>query len=232
MKEKRTTGGEAAALLRFLEELREHNDREWFQSNRWRYEPLRDWFIGTVEDMIARLSAVDERLAGLSAKNCLYRINRDLRFSADKTLYKTHFGAYMAQGGKCSPYAGYYLHIEPGSCILAGGVWQPEPKLLKALRKDLSEWGEEFAAIVEEPTFKRYFPAIDGDRLKCAPAGYHKDHPNIHYLCYKSFCVTHSLPDAFFLKADWVDEAVKIFSKLLPFNTFLNATVDDFFSVE
>jgi uncharacterized protein (TIGR02453 family) len=137
----------------------------------------------------------------------------------------------MAQGGKCSPHAGYYLHLEPGNCLLSGGVWRPEARLLKALRKDISERGEEFAAIVEEPKFKRYFPSIEGECLKSAPAGYPKDHPQIDYLRYKSFCVSHYVPDTFFFRTEWPDEAVRIFSRLAPFNAFLNEPIDDFLSM-
>jgi uncharacterized protein (TIGR02453 family) len=167
---------------------------------------------------------------GVGAKGCIYRINRDIRFSADKTLYKTHLGAYMAEGGRKSCFAGYYLHIEPDKCMLSGGLWMPEPKLLKAVRREIHDRGEEFAAIVEDPSFKQFFPSIEGERLKVMPQGYPKDSPYGEYLRYKSFCVSHEVPDSFFLKARWVDEAVSIFSRLLPFTSFLNEAIDDFFS--
>lgn len=216
-------------VLAFLSDLRDHNDREWFRENRWRYEPSREWFIEVVEDLIGHLSVVDYRLNGIGAKDCIYRINRDIRFSPDKTLYKTHFGAYLAHGGRKSLFAGYYLHIEPGNCMVAGGLWMPEPKLLKAVRKDIYERGEEFVSIVENPLFKQLFPSIEGERLKVMPQGYPKDCPYGKYLRYKSFCVDHDLPDSFFLKATWIEEATALFSRLFPFTSFLNETVDDLF---
>ncbi|MDR3126919.1 MAG: DUF2461 domain-containing protein [Tannerellaceae bacterium] len=226
---KRGTGREALA---FLKDLRDHNHREWFQENKGRYEPLRKWFTEAVEDLLGRLAVVDDRLRGMGARSCIYRINRDIRFSPDKTLYKTHFGAYMAYGGRKSPFAGYYLHIEPGNCMVSGGLWMPEPKLLKAVRKDIYERGEEFASIVEDPSFKQFFPCIEGEQLKVMPQGYPKDCPYGEYLRYKSFCVDHSLPDSFFTKANWIDESLSLFSRLLPFTSFLNETVDDLYFSE
>ena len=124
-------------LFQFLSELRLHNNREWFQANKPRYDLLHRQFIEVVQELINRMTLFEPELAGLTPKDCIFRIYRDIRFSPDKTPYKTHFGAYIAAyGGRKSEYAGYYLHLEPGASMLAGGVWCPPPALLKLFRKD------------------------------------------------------------------------------------------------
>ena len=127
-------------LFQFLSELRLHNNREWFQANKPRYDLLHRQFIEVVQELINRMTLFEPELAGLTPKDCIFRIYRDIRFSPDKTPYKTHFGAYIAAyGGRKSEYAGYYLHLEPGASMLAGGVWCPPPALLKLFRKDIYE---------------------------------------------------------------------------------------------
>ena len=121
-----------AEIIQFLTELRQNNNREWFQANKSRYDFLRKVFIDEVQQLIDRIALFDPEIAGLEAKDCLFRIYRDIRFSPDKTPYKIHFAAYMAScGGRGSERAGYYIHLEPGGCLLSGGVWCPPPALLK-----------------------------------------------------------------------------------------------------
>ena len=123
-------------ILDFLTELRQHNNRDWFNERKDRFYELRATFLNRVDELIRLISVFDEEISGLEAKDCVYRIYRDTRFSPDKTPYKTFFSAYIAsKGGKKSLRAGYYLHLEPGNCLLGGGVWCPESKLLKELRE-------------------------------------------------------------------------------------------------
>ena len=125
-------------ILDFLTELRQHNNRDWFNERKDRFYELRATFLNRVDELIRLISVFDEEISGLEAKNCVYRIYRDTRFSPDKTPYKTFFSAYIAsKGGKKSLRAGYYLHLEPGNCLLGGGVWCPESKLLKELREHI-----------------------------------------------------------------------------------------------
>ncbi len=123
-------------ILQFLTELRENNYREWFQDNKKRYDALKDGFTEEVQQLINRIGLFDPEIIGLEAKDCLFRIYRDIRFSPDKTPYKTHFGAYIARGGRSSERGGYYLHLEPGNSMLSGGVWMPPTPLLKKLRQE------------------------------------------------------------------------------------------------
>lgn len=176
-----------------------------------------------------RIALFDPEIAGLEAKDCLFRIYRDIRFSPDKTPYKIHFAAYMAScGGRGSERAGYYIHLEPGGCLLSGGVWCPPPALLKALRKDIYENIEDFVAIMEKPAFKKTYPTMEGEVLKRMPAGYPSDFKYDEILRHKDFSVVSYKPDEFFFEPDWMDKAVEDFKLLYPFNQFLNYTVDEY----
>ena len=217
-------------LFKFLRELRENNDREWFKANKGRYEALHKAHIVVVQELINRIGAFDPEIAGLDAKSCIYRIYRDIRFSNDKTPYKTHFGAYMTGfGGRTSPYGGYYLHLEPDGSFLSGGVWCPDPKMLKKLRQDIFHNIEEFLGILENEKFKRLYGGLEGDMLQRMPDGFPKDSPYESILKHKYFVVSCNKPESFFEKYNWMDEAVEDFKVLFPFNKFLNYTIGEFF---
>lgn len=221
------------ALFTFLNELSVNNNREWFQDNKKRYDALRNEFIETVRLLIDRIATFDPEIAGLEAKNCIYRIYRDVRFSQDKTPYKTHFGAYMTgHGGRTSPYGGYYLHLEPGNSLLSGGVWCPPSPLLKKLRKDIYDNIDEFVAIIENKDFKQTFPMLEGEMLKRMPDGFPADSPYGYILKHKYFTVLAPKPEEYFYTDNWMDQAVEDFKKLYPFNRFLNYTVGEFFGKE
>lgn len=217
-----------AEILQFLRELQANNNRPWFQDNKKRFDGLRNAFIDTVQELINRIALFDPDVAGLEAKDCLYRIYRDVRFSPNKLPYKNHLAAYIAKGGRKSLYGGYYFHLEPDGCLLSGGIWMPEPKLLKLLRKDIFDQIEEFKAILEEPSFKAVYPALEGESLSRMPVGYPADFPYGDILKHKDFTVVSYKPDSYFLQEDWMEKAVADFELLRPFNHFLNYTVDEF----
>ena len=217
-------------LFKFLKELRENNDREWFMANKNRYDALHKEHIGVVEQLIAGIATFDPEIAGLDAKSCVYRIYRDVRFSHDKTPYKTHFGAYMTGfGGRTSPYGGYYLHIEPDNSLVSGGVWCPTPAMLKSLRRDIYNNIEEFTDILEDKKFKKIYGELEGDMLKRMPDGFPKDCPYDYILKHKCFVVSGKKPESFFYTEGWIDEVVENFRMLSPFNKFLNYTIGEFF---
>ena len=215
-------------IIEYLTGLRSHNNREWFQDNKDRYDVLRQGFIGEIQELINRIALFDPEVTGVEAKDCLFRIYRDIRFSPDKTPYKTHFAAYIAQGGRASERGGYYIHLEPGGCLLSGGVWCPPPPLLKKLRQDIYDHVEEFTAILEEPSFKATFPVLEGEMLKRIPTGFPSDSPYDYILKHKDFSVASYRPDSFFYEEGWMDKAADCFKMLLPFNRFLNYTVDEY----
>ena len=216
-------------ILQFLRELITHNNREWFHDNKKRFDTLWKGFGEEVQQLIERVSLFDKDVAGLEAKDCLFRIYRDIRFSHDKSPYKDHFGACITpHGGRNSDYGCYYLHICPERCVLAGGVWGPDPKLLKMLRRDVFDHFDEFSAIISDPDFKATFGEPDGKELKRVPDGFPVDSPAAEYLKYKYYCVDKEIPDSFLTSEDWMERTAEIFEKMVPFNRFLNYTVDEY----
>jgi uncharacterized protein (TIGR02453 family) len=222
-------------ILQFLKDLAANNERPWFQANKSRYESTRATFLAYVQELIGRMAAFDPEISGVEAADCAFRIYRDIRFSPNKMPYKTHYGAFIAAGGgHRSPRGGYYLHIQPGSCMLSGGVWGPDPRLLKMLRRDIYERCDEFLAILEKPSFKAAYPDGLGeeDMLKRLPAGFPPDFAHDDWLRHKYYCVSTFKPDSFFLKKGWMDKVVDIFKEQVPFNRFLNETVDEYLGRE
>ena len=216
-----------SGLVDFLASLREHNNREWFQNNKSSYDTLRARFVDDVERLIALLSQHDDQLRGLQAKDCIYRIYRDIRFSSDKTPYKTYFSAYMARGGRKSVRAGYYLHIEPGNIALSGGIWCPEPRLIKALRQAIYDNIDEWKSIVEAPVFKQHYAQFVGETLKIVPRGFPREGEHSEWLKRKDYTVWSVQPDAFITEPDWVEQAAEKLLLIKPMNDFLNYTVDE-----
>ena len=213
-------------IYRFLEELKQNNNREWFNANKDWYLAVKAEHEAFVNRLIPALAKVDPEIDGLTAKDCIYRIYRDVRFSPNKEPYKTHIGAYMVKGGKKSPRAGYYVHIEPGNSLLSGGIWYPEPSLLKALRKDVYDNIDEFTGIVRDKKFQKYY-TLDGEKLKTVPQPFPKDFPEGEMLKYKSYTVTNNIPDTFLERVDAIEQIVERFALMQPFNRFLNYTVEE-----
>lgn len=213
-------------IYRFLEELKQNNNREWFNANKDWYLSVKAEHESFVNRLIPALAKVDPEIDGLTAKDCIYRIYRDVRFSPNKEPYKTHIGAYMVKGGKKSPRAGYYVHIEPGNSLLSGGIWCPEPSLLKALRKDVYDNIDEFTGIVRDKKFQKYY-TLDGEKLKTVPQPFPKDFPEGEMLKYKSYTVTNNIPDTFLERDDAIERIVERFALMQPFNRFLNYTVEE-----
>ena len=158
-----------ALVLRFLTKIAAHNDREWMAAHRAEYDEARAAFEGLTADLIRALAEVDPAVAPLSVSDCTYRFYRDTRFSPDKSPYKRHMGAYVNPRGKKSPHGGYYLHLQPGACEIAGGAYCLEPKLLRAVRESVVDRTDEFRAIVEGERFRALFPVIGLDRVKRRP---------------------------------------------------------------
>jgi TIGR02453 family protein len=216
-------------LFRFLTELKKNNNRPWFKEHKKQYDQLLAWFTAEIQELIERIGTFDPEIVGLEAKSCIYRIYRDIRFSNDKTPYKTHFGAYMAGfGGRTGSYAGYYVHLEPGNSLLSGGAWQPPPPLLKKLRRDIYNNMDEFRNITENKEFKETFPELEGEMQKRILGDFPADYPFIDILKHRDFVVTSIKQDLFFNTSNWKDQAIDDFKKLYPFNRFLNYTIKDF----
>lgn len=214
-------------IFQFLNGVTAHNDREWFNAHKELYEAARGEFDKVLSTVIARISLFDDGIRGIQPKECTYRIYRDIRFSYDKSPYKTHLGGYINARGKKSDHCGYYIHIEPGNSMLAGGSYALPPKILKAVRQAVYDNMDEYRAIVEDPAFKRYF-TVGEEFLKTAPKGFPKDYEYIEYLKCKQYTCYHPLPDDFFERADWPEYVEDAFKQMKRFADFLNYTIDEF----
>lgn len=198
------------------------------ESHRPGYESSKETFTEFVRKLLRELSRMEPALSLLEPKDCIFRIHRDVRFSKNKTPYKSHFGAYFAEGGKKSTKAGYYLHIEPGGkSMLAGGVYMPPPEELKKIRQEIDYNGEKLHSILNTPDFKKYFGSLTGEKLKTTPKGYPSDHPDIDLLKHKDFIASHLMDDAIVSKADFLSYSLKVWKALKPLNDFMNAAMEN-----
>lgn len=209
-------------ILQFLKQLSQNNNKPWFDENRKNYEECKAEFIDKVDSFIKSCEKFDQDIVGLESKKCIFRINKDVRFSKDKSPYKSNFGASINPGGKKSMLPGYYLHIEPGKSFLAGGCYQPMPDVLAAIRQEIDYNADEFKKILNHKDFKNYFKALsDEDKLKTAPKGYDKNHPEIALLQHKHFIAIHHLTDAQVKDNNFEKHVGLVFKAMLPLNQFL-----------
>lgn len=212
--------------LKFLKQLAKNNNKEWFDVNRKTYEVCKTEFETLVKSVIDKCTIFDNGLLNLEAKKCMFRINKDVRFSKDKSPYKTNMGASINPGGKKSMVPGYYIHIEPGKSFLAGGCYQPMPETLAAIRQEIDYNSAEFKKILSSKDFKSYFKELSQeDKLKTAPKGYDKNHPDKELLQHKHFIVMHHLKDEDVLNKNFPSYASKVFKAMLPLNLFLRRSV-------
>jgi len=213
--------------LKFLSELAENNSKEWMDANKKWYQETREMFLKDVEILLKQLSELEPELSTFKPKDCVFRQNRDIRFSANKAPYKTNFGAYFSPKGKKSAGPGYYVQVQPGNSFLAGGIWMPEADTLKKIRKEIDFSGAELEAIENDPEFKKLFKGIDGEKLKTSPRDYEADHPYIEYLKLKSFTVSHPIPDKDVESGAFLDFAMDGFKRMKSFNDFLARAIED-----
>lgn len=213
-------------IFNFLADLRENNNRDWFNQHKDRYLSSKEKFDLLIQNVIDGLAVKDKSFEFLTAKQCVYRIYRDARFSANKQPYKTHFGASINPGGRKSGFAGYYLHISPEQIMMGGGIYKPEAKSLKAIRDHIFENPEEYKAILNGAAFKTLYPEVQGEKLKRAPKGFPKDFADLELIKNKSFFVvrhTEVIEDQSALE----QEILQSFEIQAPFNKFLNQALEN-----
>lgn len=217
-------------IIEFLNDLQHNNNREWFMANKARYVAAAERFNAIVDELIQEIACYDSTVAGLKAKDCTYRIYRDVRFSADKSPYKTHMGAFICRGGKKSGYSGYYFHIGTGgegypyAHMLAAGDYCFDPKVLQVLREDIVGGGGDFHNIVKAAS-----PTFELDRegaLKRNPKGFEREELYTDYLRLKAFCLVHT-PSNDFVCADGMPQrAAAIFQLAQPFLNYVNRAIE------
>ena len=215
--------------LKFLKELPKNNNKPWFESHRKEYEAARDDFEVFVQGLIDKIGKKDETIRGLKAKECIFRINRDVRFSKDKSPYKNNFGAYINKGGKKSIYAGYYFHCQPGQSFTGGGLWQPQAPETKKLRQEIDYSWDEFKKIVSSKKFKSVYGDLSRNEessLSTMPKGYEKANPAADYLKLRSWIALRNLKDADLTSKDLQKIIIEAFETLHPMLQFINQALD------
>lgn len=215
-------------VLKFLVELRENNNRVWFEENREKYLEVKNKIEDLTQDLINDISEFDSDAKFLTPKDCTYRIYRDTRFSADKTPYKTHIGIFINPPfGKKSFRMGYYLHLEPDACeIGVGNVCLP-PNYIKAIRESIRDNIEEYLEIINQEEFKKLFQKVGDNAVKTAPKGFSKDWDYIDLVKPKDYYTSHRLKNRDVTAKNFNNKAVGIFQTGKPFMDFINYTVDE-----
>ncbi len=215
------------STLKFLNALKKNNNKPWFDAHRGQYETAKEDFLFLVGSMIKYIAVFDTPIGNLSTKECIFRINRDVRFSKDKSPYKSNMAGYFNQGGKKSNGAGYYLHIEPGKSFAAGGIWMPEPAVLAEIRQEIDYSFEEWKKMISAPFFKKIFTdGVQGERLTRPPKGYDPDNPAIDFLKMKNFYVMIPLTDKNLQSVTFPKDLAKSFKAMKPLIDFINRAVD------
>ena len=214
-------------IVSFLRNLEVNNNKPWFDAHKGEYQEARAHFNSIVEKLIEGIMAFDPSVRGIGIKESTYRIHKDMRFSKDGLPYKTHFGAFIARGGKKSGYSGYYFHIGTGSgedypckSFLAVGNYYMEPKVLKIIREDIELGGGDFDMIIKDlhPSL-----SLDQDqKLKRAPAGFDVDGPYIEYIKLKNFCLSGEYDDSCLD----VEEILNVFRSAKPFLDYINRAIE------
>ena len=211
----------------FLKNLKKNNNKPWLDANRKQYEAAKANYLAVVQEIIDAVALFDPAVGNFKAKDCVFRVNRDVRFSKDKSPYKTNMGASFSGGGKKAKEAGYYFHAEPGQSFAAGGFYMPEPAELAKIRQEIDYNFDDWKKIVADKKIIKLFPGgVDGVSLLVRPPkGYDENNPAINYLKMKGFIVSRSLSDTDLTSKTLVKEIAASFAAMKPMIDFLNHAV-------
>lgn len=213
------------STLEFFRELRQNNHKEWFDQNRKRYDKVKADYIHLAGCILEEMKKEDETLDILSAKDCTFRINKDIRFSKDKTPYKTNLGIALHPYGKKMQLAAYYIHIEEGQSFVGGGLWMPEAPLLAKVRKEINYFYQDLEGILGDPNFKKMYGEMDvdpGQKLSRPPKGYEAENPAIEFLKLKSFTASRKIPDNLLTSEKLIPYLKESLIALKPMISFIN----------
>jgi uncharacterized protein (TIGR02453 family) len=213
--------------LKFLKDLIKNNNKPWFDAHRPQYEIAKGDFLVLVENLIPAIAKFDTPIGELTAKQCVFRINRDVRFSKNKDPYKSNLACYFNQAGKSGIGAGYYLHIEPGKSFAAGGIWAPEPAVLAGIRQEIDYSFSEWKKIIDNKNFKTTFAEglRSNEKLIRPPKGYDETNAAIEFLKMKNFIVSKPFADADLQDKNFVRDVAKTFNSMKPLIDFLNTAL-------
>ncbi len=211
--------------LLFLEDLKANNNRDWFLANKKRYESYKKEYHQLIADLLEVMKPQDASLEMLEIKNCTFRINRDIRFSKDKSPYKTHMGIWLRSGSLSSEAPGYYVHIEKDASFVGGGLYCPMPDQIQKIRKEINFFHEDLEAILKDKSFQSVYGELnrnENSTLKNPPKGYDKENPAIEYLKLKSYTATQKIATSELSKNDFVTQISQKLIALKPLNDFIN----------
>ena len=208
------------SVFSFLEDLKENNHREWFQNNKTRYQEQYNYALQFADELLLRMKQIDT-IETISGKKSLFRINKDVRFSKDKSPYKTNIGGALTRATKYLR-GGYYFHIEPGNCFLGGGFWAPSPEDLKHIRLQIAADPGPLQQILSSKEFIATFGQLEGEQLKSAPKGFSKDHPAIDLINYKQFLLIKKLTDEEVQSKQYLETVVSTFQAMRPFFNYMS----------
>lgn len=207
--------------FKFLQDLKKNNNRDWFQENKPEYEKNHQDIIAFADELLSKLNEHD-LIETPSGKKSLYRIYRDIRFSKDKTPYKTHWSGGFKRATKLRR-GGYYFHIEPGNkSMVGGGFWGPNKEDLLRIREEIAVNGDEIREIITDSKFIDLFGGLQGEQLKKAPKGFDPNHPDIDLLRYKQFIFGRNFTDEEVLAPDFSDKLNEAFKAMRPFFDFMS----------
>jgi uncharacterized protein (TIGR02453 family) len=215
--------------LLFLEDLKANNNRDWFLGNKKRYESYKQECHQLIRDLLEIMKPQDASLAMLEVKNCTFRINRDIRFSKDKSPYKTYMGIWLRSGSLHSEAPGYYINIEKDASFVGGGLYCPMPEQIQKIRKEINFFYEDLQSILNNDSFKSTYGNLnreDNSTLKNPPKGYEKDNPAIEYLKLKSYTATQKINNADLTKNDFAQVISQKLLALKPLNEFINRALN------
>lgn len=216
-----------SSTIQFLKSLKKNNNKDWFEKNRKQYELAKSDYLDFVTKVLQELQIFDKTLLELQPKQCVFRLNRDVRFSKNKDPYKTNFGASFSKGAKKIQSAGYYFHLEPGENFVGGGLWMPMAPDLNKVRQEIDYCFKEFSSILKKPNFKTTYGDMDNSmKLVRPPKGFEIDNPALDYLKLKSFVVTRSIKDTELSDKQLVKNVVKDFKTIAPLVHFLNRAIE------
>lgn len=213
--------------LKFLSALTAHNSKEWMDDNKKWYLDSREEFIEDVAVMLKGVEAFEPAMAAFKPKDCIFRINRDVRFSANKNPYKNNFSAYFSPKGKKVEWPGYYVHVQPEASFVAGGLWMPSADLLKKIRREIDYSGAELKKMLASKTIAEVFSGIEGEKLKTSPRDYDADHEFIEFLKLKSFILSRAMTDRDIDSGNYINVALDSFQRIKPFQDFLSRAIED-----
>ena len=215
-------------VLEFLAQLQDNNTREWFHSNKKQYDTAKQEVESFVNAVIPEIAKFDESVRFVEARDCMFRIFRDVRFAKDKSPYKTNFGSWITHAGRKSSGPGYYIHLQPGMSFLSAGVYMPEPDQLKKIRKEIYYNVAEFKAILHDKKLRKYCDGLqEVEKVKTAPKDFPKDFPDMELLKHKHYILNYPIRDEMAESDHFHDLVIMAFKHMQPFNAFLKRALED-----